>query len=42
MLLKHNLCELAIHYKFFRDFLLRLASERLDWCQQNQGHCHFL
>ena len=41
MLLKHNLCELAFHYKFFRDFLKRLVRETLVWWLQNQEPIHF-
>lgn len=38
---KHNLCEVEIYYKFFRDFLKRLVRETLDWLLQNQEHCQF-
>jgi hypothetical protein len=42
MSLKHNLCEVEIHYKFFTDFLKRLVRETLVWWLQNQEPIHFL
>jgi hypothetical protein len=41
MTLKHKVCEVETHYKFFEDFLWLLARDMLDWWLQNQGYCHF-